>query len=152
MSSKSRVERRLIAKATLKTAQTTARPEPGPWQKMGVDEVLEACLYFDKIPSKGYLTIDRAWYNNQYKVTARIVESSEWGPLDLLSINHHEMKRFHPWTVFMNVKRSLLADGADRVGIQVFPKDEDVIDQANTYHFYVLPKGQDLPFKLLGQY
>lgn len=38
--------------------------------------------------------------------------------------------------------------GRERVAIEVFPPADDVVDAANMYHLWVLPRGMTLPFGL----
>lgn len=36
----------------------------------------------------------------------------------------------------------------DKTGIEVYPKESDLVDEANMYHLWILPKEMELPFTL----
>ncbi|MGR9527665.1 DUF7694 domain-containing protein (plasmid) [Priestia megaterium] len=36
--------------------------------------------------------------------------------------------------------------GEEYTAIEVFPKESELVDEANMYHLWVLPKGMNLPF------
>lgn len=50
--------------------------------------------------------------------------------------------------VWVHNSREILSDGDTRIGVEVYPRDADLVDQANIYHLWVLPLGFELPFGL----
>ena len=51
-----------------------------------------------------------------------------------------------PWAVKMEIKNVLF--GENRVAIEVFPKERNLVDVADVYHLWVFPKEFDMPFGL----
>ncbi len=70
------------------------------------------------------------------------------GPVDHLWITHRSGATIRSWTDLQRIKREVLADGADRLGVEVYPPEDAVVDQANMYHLWVFPLGYALPFGL----
>lgn len=48
------------------------------------------------------------------------------------------------WSAKQRVKNELM--GYSRVAVEVFPKSDELVDQADAYHLWVLPEGFRLPF------
>lgn len=48
------------------------------------------------------------------------------------------------WAAKQRVKDELI--GPERVAVEVFPARSELVDQADTYHLWVLPEGFKLPF------
>lgn len=88
-----------------------------------------------------------AFVNNRYSVQVS-VESTPWGAVHHLWIRRHDAEPVRSWTDVQRIKREVLHDGAERVGVEVYPRDRDVVDDANMYHLWVLPRGFELPFGL----
>jgi len=90
-----------------------------------------------------------AFVNNRYSVQVS-VEATEWGAVHHLWIRRHDAEPVRSWTDVQRIKREVLHDGANRVGVEVYPRDVDVVDDANIYHLWVMPLGFCLPFGLNG--
>lgn len=88
-----------------------------------------------------------AYLNETYSVQ-RFVKLTDVGFVDHLMIRRHDEKPIHSWADMQKAKNDLVEHGENRIGVQVFPKESDLIDQANMYHIWVFPVGYDLPFNL----
>ena len=73
-------------------------------------------------------------------------EPTEIGLVTHLWINRCDGEREIPWRDKQRIKRELV--GPDRTAIEVFPRDCDLVDQADMYHLWVLPEGMGLPYGL----
>jgi hypothetical protein len=91
-----------------------------------------------------------AFVNNRYSVQVS-VDATEWGAVHHLWIRRHDEEPVRSWPDVQRIKREILHDGADRVGVEVYPRDVDVVDAANIYHLWVMPVGFRLPFALDGR-
>jgi len=102
-------------------------------------------------PKESGLT-DRGWFSElskafsdgKYAVMIRTVET-EWG-----TVQHACMRNVPntdiPWAEKQRIKNELF--GEEAVAIEVFPKVSELVDEANMYHFWVLPEDMVLPFGL----
>ncbi|WP_416730279.1 hypothetical protein [Fictibacillus sp. JL2B1089] len=79
-----------------------------------------------------------------YVVMIRTVET-EWGLVEHAAIRNAENNDI-PWAEKQRIKNEIF--GSERIAIEVFPKESELIDVANMYHIWVLPKGMQLPFKI----
>lgn len=86
--------------------------------------------------------LSEAYSNKKYAVMARTIET-EWG-----TVRHVCMRNIGdtdiPWREKQKIKNELF--GKERIAIEVFPKESELVDHANMYHFWVLPIGVELPF------
>lgn len=88
--------------------------------------------------------LDRAWQDGTHAVMARKVHT-EWGEVDHVCIRN-AAETDVPWATKQRIKDELF--GTDRVAIEVFPQVSELVDEANMYHLWVLPKGFKVPFSL----
>lgn len=103
-------------------------------------------------PSPKQLKYGTGWVNefdrmfrdesSQYVVMVRSVET-EWG-----IVEHACMKNVAdtdiPWSEKQRIKNELF--GKERIAVEVFPKESELVDAANMYHLWVLPVEMTLPF------
>lgn len=107
--------------------------------------------------------MDRCWWSNDgYQVTSRLL-FTEWGKVEHAAISYHpsgfktdkeiELKlaelsndgsRDIPWNVKQEIKNELF--GEDRIAIEVFPKESNLVNVQDIYHLWILPKGFKMPF------
>jgi hypothetical protein len=52
----------------------------------------------------------------------------------------------HKWRDLQRIKNEIV--GPDRVAVEVYPPEEQLVDQANLTHLWVYPPGYELPFGL----
>ena len=85
-------------------------------------------------------------YNDLYSVQF-YEHNTCWGLVVRLIIRRHDStKPGCPWSHKQRIKTELM--GADRMAVEVFPAEEDLIDQAHCYHLWVFPEDFSLPFGL----
>ncbi|GIO36906.1 hypothetical protein J41TS12_17670 [Paenibacillus antibioticophila] len=94
------------------------------------------------IGSGWFAELDRAYSDGKYVVMTRPVET-EWGQVVHACIRNADNTDI-PWAEKQRIKNELL--GKERIAIEVFPKESELVDQANMYHLWVLPAKMKLPF------
>lgn len=90
--------------------------------------------------------MDRHYVNGKYSVQVRTVQTP-WGDVEHAVIRNTGGTDI-PWAEKQQIKNELF--GPERVAIEVFPAESELIDAANMYHIWVLPAGTKLPFGLDG--
>lgn len=85
------------------------------------------------------------WRNNVFSVQA-----FARGDATQLVVRRHDGGEVHGWSDLQRVKNEVV--GPDRVAIEVYPRDSDVVDHANLRHLFVLPDGTDAPFTIQGRW
>jgi len=83
--------------------------------------------------------------NNKYSVQF-FDKLTSWGVIEHLIIRRHDTKAIHSWYDLQRIKNELV--GSDRTAVEIYPADAQLVDDANLYHLWVLPKGVELPFGL----
>ena len=66
-----------------------------------------------------------------------------------LSIRHNDRKAVRDWRHFQRIKNELA--GKERQAVEIYPKESQLIDEANTYHLWVLNEKDELPFGFKGE-
>ena len=97
--------------------------------------------------------MDRCWMSNDgLQVTSRLL-ITPWGKVEHAAISiirHDEFwlsssgERDIPWRVKQEIKNELF--GENRLAIEVFPKEKNLVDAMDIYHLWVFPKDFELPF------
>ena len=98
--------------------------------------------------------MDRCWedFERGYSVTSRMIET-KFGNVEHVAIVKHQNggsliatggERPIGWNEKMMIKNELF--GENRVAIEVYPKQEKLIDVTDTYHLWVFDKDFDMPF------
>jgi hypothetical protein len=108
-------------------------------------EAMRAATYIPELRA-----VREGWNNNIYAVWVSDVQT-EWGLVDHLWIRRHDSQPVRSWPDVQRIKREVLWSGRERVGVEVYPPDAEIVDQANMYHLWVLPLGFRLPFSLLPE-
>lgn len=94
---------------------------------------------------RGWLAqVDRTWTDGRYAVLVRTVRT-EWGDVEHVIIRNRAGSDI-PWREKQRIKDELF--GRDRVAVEVFPAEADLVDAAPLYRLWVLPRGFRLPFGL----
>ncbi|GKU76877.1 hypothetical protein [Paenibacillus sp. L3-i20] len=90
--------------------------------------------------------LNKAWVDEslQYCVMSREIKT-EWGNVDHVCMRNATETDI-PWMEKQRIKDELF--GYDRTAIEVYPTEPELIDEANMYHLWVLPKGFKMPFTL----
>lgn len=107
--------------------------------------------------------MDRCWTSDDgYQVTSRLL-FTEWGKVEHAAINYYpdgiktnqsleerigaltnDGSRDIPWNVKQEIKNELW--GKDRIAIEVFPQDKNLVDVQDCYHLWIMPKEFKMPF------
>lgn len=51
-----------------------------------------------------------------------------------------------PWAEKQRIKNEIF--GAEQQAVEVFPKESELVDEANMYHLWILPPDMEIPFSL----
>lgn len=86
-----------------------------------------------------------AYVNRIYSVMVFAQETRD-GIVDHLMIRRHDGAAIRSWSDLQRIKNDLA--GPDRTAVEVYPPADEVVDQANSYHHWVLPPGSRLGFGL----
>ena len=99
--------------------------------------------------------MDRCWmdYDRGYQVCSRLIKT-KFGNVEHVTINRMRGKdeplittdgtRSISWNEKMMIKNELF--GENRFAIEVYPKQDRLIDVTDTYHLWVFDKKTDMPF------
>jgi hypothetical protein len=68
--------------------------------------------------------------------------------MDHLWIRRHDGKMTNSWSELQRIKNELTH--SERTAVQVYPKESQLVDEANMAHLWVYPENYNLPFRLLG--
>ena len=89
---------------------------------------------------------DRVHTDGEFAIMIRTVET-EWGSVDHVCMRNLQSTDI-PWTDKQKIKNDFY--GPERVAIEVFPRESELVDEAMMYHIWVLPEGMNIPFGLKG--
>lgn len=85
------------------------------------------------------------YLNNRYSVQVSDYKSKD-GVIVHLWVRHHTGIMPSSWSDLQRIKNEIA--GKDCVALEVYPRDEDLVDSANIAHIWVMPKDYVLPFTL----
>ena len=89
--------------------------------------------------------MDRAYSDGKNAVLVRTVETEEYGP-----VLHAAIRNFSgtdiPWAEKQRIKNELF--GENRMAIEFFPKESQLVDEAPMYHLWVFVESISFPFGL----
>lgn len=100
--------------------------------------------------------LDRCWedFERGYSVCSRMIYTKQFGNIEHVTITKHNLEggSLIPtggemaigWKEKMMIKNELF--GEDRFAIEVYPKQENLIDSSDVYHLWVFNKKYDMPF------
>ena len=91
--------------------------------------------------------VHAVWKNHVFAVLIRTVPTA-WGDVQHAAIRNVSETDI-PWAAMQRIKDELF--GADRLAVEVFPPRDELVDEANMYHLWILPEGMELPFTLVGR-
>ncbi len=100
--------------------------------------------------------MDRCWedFERGYSVCSRMIYTKQWGNVEHVTISRHH-KKGDPlvltggsapigWNEKMMIKNELF--GENRFAIEVYPKQDRLVDVVDVYHLWVFDKKYDMPF------
>lgn len=120
----------------------------GPWEWRNHLADPRARIYRELpqwVPNRPMTGLKRACLNLVYSVQF-FERESEWGCIDHLLLRRHDQGLIFPWADLQRIKDELL--GPERVAVEVFPPQSQLVDDANCRHLWVLPPAFALPFGL----
>lgn len=129
-------------RATRRSALAVRRRSNDPWRWEDRSD-----LVAQGSPVLGWGRFSRATANGLYSVQVYERETG-WGQVDHLAIRRHDNGTALPWADLQRIKDDLA--GPDRLAIEVFPPAGQLVDEANLFHLWILPRGFVLPFGLNG--
>ena len=89
------------------------------------------------------------WKNNIYLV--QVYHRAHGCDVALqLAVRRHDEGDGIGWDDLQRIKNEVVGD--ERIAIEVYPAQGDVIDQANMRHLFVLPVGMPAPFTIRGRW
>jgi hypothetical protein len=94
--------------------------------------------------------IRSCWLNNVYSVQVYARTMADGRVALQLAVRRHDGEDIRGWSVLQRIKNELV--GQDRVAIEVYPREEDLIDDAPMRHLFVLPAGDEAPFTIRGEW
>ena len=92
------------------------------------------------------------WINEKYQVNVLRGENCDQyihmedfkGKCDYLSIKTINKEPIHDWRDLQQIKNELC--GKDREALEIYPAESRLVDTANQYHLWVIPKDAQIPF------
>jgi hypothetical protein len=69
-----------------------------------------------------------------------------WGCVTRLAVARHDKHPLRSWADLQRIKNEVA--GPERVAVEVFPPEAELVDEANFYHLWALPEGFELPFRV----
>jgi len=114
------------------TVRKPHKPSPHAW------EPLERAEGQHPVAIAGEL-----FMSNRYRVHRRYLSDDGINGWVHLSIRHVNRTPIRDWRHFQRIKNELV--GADREAFEIYPAEARLIDEANQYHLWVMPKGTSIP-------
>lgn len=89
--------------------------------------------------------LDDCFVNNRYSVQVSLL-ATDIGLITHLWIRAHDGTMPRAWRDLQRIKNELV--GPERLAVEVFPPESELVDSANMAHLWVYPEGYALPFRL----
>lgn len=120
----------------------------GPWQPFArILESDQPDLWFRQRERVGDLLA--AHKNNIYIVQVYRRATTDGDALHL-AVRRLDESDGISWDDLQRIKNEIA--GADRIAVEMYPEDSEVVDQANLRHLFVLPAGTPAPFTIRGRW
>jgi hypothetical protein len=84
------------------------------------------------------------WINEVYVVIGAELEAHPWGNMIHLYVFRRDNEPMRSWQDLQTIKNELVAPEA--TAVEVFPPEDEKVDELNWYHLWVLPPKRRLPF------
>lgn len=117
-------------------------PTPNPKARETDPEGYDA-LWADYKEGRAFM-----YQNPLYTVHLRLLSKDRSNAM-WLSIRHNDRRAVRDWRHFQKIKNELA--GSERQAIEIYPKESQLVDEANTYHLWVLDEQDDIPFGFKGE-
>jgi hypothetical protein len=119
-----------------------ARAPMTPFEIQNLLERIDLPPRVELAPNEVWSTI--VYVNNRYSVQLSLVDT-DLGRVAHLWIRHHTGE-MPPWRDLQWIKNAIA--GPERVAVEVFPPQRDLVDEANMAHLWVYPEDYVMPFGL----
>lgn len=92
----------------------------------------------------------KVWMNNHYQVNAREIDAATAATglglegMTWLSIKRLDKLPVRDWRDLQRIKNEIC--GREREAVEIYPAESRLVDAANQFHLWVMPRGQQLPF------
>jgi hypothetical protein len=132
------------------STRTKKRPRgnqgPRPWRPMQPATVRTppetlAAAQADPAVAAVVAEVTEIWCNDRYVVIVQRFEDS--GDVMSLSIRRDDRKAAHDWRDFQRIKNEIA--GPEVEAFELYPAQSRVVDTANQYWIWCMPKGTALP-------
>ena len=134
-------------KKNLKTYKATARKarkDWGEWEEKPI-YLLPRQSQIQAKNSRLLKDLKAFWVNDFLSVQLSEIET-EIGTVKRLGIRRNDEGKNISWAEKQRVKNELCGENA--IAVEVFPSEDELIDQVNMFWLWVLPEGYKLPFSL----
>lgn len=108
-----------------------------PMRRGVMDPTYFAAAYPDGMHEQ--LARIEVWANDIYEATVEIAKDG-WA---YITLKRFDRRAVRDWRHLQSIKNEIC--GAERTAIEIFPPESQLVDEANQYHLYVLPRGEGLP-------
>lgn len=88
-----------------------------------------------------------AFYSN--RIYACAVYPPDSNGVGHVSVQRKDRAPARDWRELQQIKNDIF--GAERVAVEIYPAESNLVDITNTTHLWVLPEGQDLGFGMKGR-
>ena len=121
-----------------KWAEDSGRKLTWKEAKYAYKEIMKGTIYINDV----YQVI----HCNPEELSNEIWSPQLKGKMDYLSIKRNDKEAIRSWSDFQEIKNMIIKDGKDRYALEIYPPEDRLVNTANQYHLWVMPKGLDLGF------
>jgi hypothetical protein len=111
-----------------------------PWE-----DITDRAIALFNARGKSQYAPRRFLQNSMYSVQIHLRKTA-WGNVSLLMVRRNDEAPIRSWSDMQRIKNEIA--GPERTAVEVYPSEENLIDDANMYHMWVLPPEMELPFGL----
>lgn len=86
--------------------------------------------------------------NDVYQVNMKDIKDEDGHTWKYLSIKRRDKKPIHDWRALQRIKNELV--GEEYEAIEIYPRESELIDEANQYHLWVMEKDRICPVGFRG--
>lgn len=120
--------------------------EDDAWQPLRVQDVPPRIVSHHR--SMGLEPPDELWSNDTYEVFVSYMEEHDPESGWHLSIKRYDRAPVRNWRHFQQMKNEICGEHAE--GLELFPGEHRLADNANQYHLWVMPLGTPIPLGFEG--
>ena len=132
--------------------KTRRRPTPkAEWEPLHRTTLEDdATPYLAKLAELGVPAPNEVWGSRLYSVLVRYVPREQEGikasrsGLLHLSVHRRDRRAIRDWRHMQAIKNDVA--GPNRVAVEIYPEERNLVDTSNEYHLWVMPAGMTLGF------